>query len=280
MSLVQMKSLLQKAEAGNYGVGAFSVANMEMVMGAIRAAEESNSPLIIQIAQGRLPFSPLHIIGPMMVAAAEKAKVPVCVHFDHGGDIDIIKQALEIGFTSVMMDASHLPIDQNIEIVGKVKDLADRYSASVEAEVGQLGVDEEGNKTKGTFYSDPLEVKKLYDCTKVDAIALSIGNAHGLYKMEPKLNFDLLAQAKAMVDIPLVLHGGSGISPEDFRKCISLGIRKVNIATANFLSIEQAARNYSKQDKRDYFMLSSEMEKGMYQNVLEHIQIFQSEGKA
>lgn len=280
MSLVQMKSLLSQAEAENYGIGAFSVGNMEMVMGAIRAAEEERSPLIIQVAQGRLPFSPLHMIGPMMVSAAEKSSVPVSVHFDHGLDIDVIKQALDIGFTSVMIDASHLPINQNIELVGKVKDLADRYDATVEAEVGQLGVDESGNKTEGTFYSDPYEVKKLYESTNVDAIALSIGNAHGLYVKEPKLNFELLEKTKNMVAVPLVLHGGSGISQKDFRKAINLGIRKVNIATANFMAVEQEARNYCKEEKRDYFKFSSGMEKGMYNNVLEHIRIFQSMGKA
>ncbi|TAH72116.1 MAG: ketose-bisphosphate aldolase [Anaerolineaceae bacterium] len=280
MPLVQMSSLLSKADTENYGVGAFSVGNMEMIMGAIRAAEEVNSPLIIQIAQARLPYSPLHMIGPMMISAAEKARVPVAVHFDHGLDVDVIGQALDLGFTSVMIDASHLPIDQNIEEVGKVKELADRYGASVEAEVGQLGVDESGIETLGNFYSDPYEVKKLYEKTNVDAIALSIGNAHGLYKKEPKLNFQLLNETKKLVSLPLVLHGGSGISQEDFRKAISLGIRKVNIATANFMSVEQEARNYCKDTKRDYFNLSSRMEKGMYLNVLKHIRIFQSMGKA
>lgn len=280
MSIVQMKALLSKAEDENYGIGAFSVGNMEMAMGAIRAAEELESPLIIQVAQGRLPFSPLHIIGPMMVAAAENAKVPVAVHFDHGLDIDVIREALDIGFTSVMIDASHLPIDQNIELVGRVKELADRYNASVEAEVGQLGIDESGNETSGTFYSDPYEVKRLYEASNVDAIALSIGNAHGLYVKEPKLNFELLERTKSMVSVPLVLHGGSGISKEDFQKAISLGIRKVNIATANFMSVEQEVREYCRDEKRDFFKLSSGMEMGMYQNVINHIGIFQSMGKA
>ncbi|HHX12780.1 MAG TPA: class II aldolase, partial [Clostridiales bacterium] len=198
---------------------------------------------------------------------------------DHGLDIDVIEQALDIGFTSVMIDASHLPIDQNIELVGKVKDLADRYGATVEAEVGQLGVDESGNETEGTFYSDPYEVKKLYESTNVDAIALSIGNAHGLYVKEPKLKFELLEKTKNMVPVPLVLHGGSGISQKDFQKAINLGIRKVNIATANFMAVEQEARNYCKEEKRDYFRFSSGMEKGMYNNVLEHIRIFKSMGK-
>jgi fructose-bisphosphate aldolase class II len=275
-----MKTLLERAEQEKYGVGAFSVANMEMIMGAIQAAEECNSPAILQIAQVRLPYSPLYLIGPMMIAAAKKASVPIAVHFDHGMDVDTIKQALDLGFTSVMIDASHLPIGQNIEMVLKVKDLADRYEASVEAEVGQLGGSEGGTEDNEMFYSNPIEVKALYVNTKVDAVALSIGNAHGLYKSEPKLKFDLLTETKKLVSVPLVLHGGSGISAEDFRKCIEMGIRKVNIATANFMSIEEAAREYGSESKKDYFKLSSGMVNGMYKNVMEHINIFKSNGKA
>ncbi|WMJ90595.1 class II fructose-bisphosphate aldolase [Anaerocolumna sp. MB42-C2] len=279
MSLVDMKSLLLKAEEGNYGVGAFSVGNMEMIMGAVKAAEESKSPAILQIAQVRLPYSPLPLIGPMMIAAAKNASVPIAVHFDHGTDIAAIKEALKLGFTSVMIDASHLPIKENIKIVKEVKNMADSYGASVEAEVGQLGKSEDGSKDTGMFYSNPEEVKDLYECTMVDAIALSIGNAHGLYTKEPKLNFDILSETRKLVSVPLVLHGGSGISAEDFRKCIEYGIRKVNIATASFMAVEEGARRYSSGEKRDYFKLSSEMVTGMYKNVKEHINIFKSNGK-
>jgi len=275
-----MKSLLIKAEQENYGVGAFSVANMEMIMGVIRAAEETASPVILQIAQVRLPYSPIHLIGPMMVAAAKNSSVPIAVHFDHGLDVDAIRVALELGFTSVMIDASHLPIEQNIEMVRAVKEMADAYGASVEAEVGQLGGSEDGSKDNGMFYSNPQEVKILYESTNVDAIALSIGNAHGLYKKEPKLNFDILLDTKKLVPVPLVLHGGSGISANDFQRCIELGVRKVNIATANFMAVEEEARNYSSEAKRDYFNLNSRMVDRMYKNVTKHINIFKSNGKA
>ncbi len=280
MSLVSMSTILSRAEKENYGVGAFSVANMEMVMGAIQAAEECSSPIILQVAQVRLPYSPLDLFGPLMLAAAKKAKVPVAVHFDHGLEIQAIHDALELGFTSVMIDASHLPLDQNIELVKKVKKLADRYGASVEAEVGQLGGSEDGSVDHKMFFSDPREVKLLHEHTGVDAIALSIGNAHGLYKDEPKLKFGILEETKQIVQVPLVLHGGSGISAEDFRKCIRLGIRKINIATANFLSVEAAAREHCREDKRDYFSLSAAMVQGMKKNVIEHIKIFQSNERA
>ncbi len=280
VSLVDMKSLLWKAEQGNYGIGAFSVGNMEMIMGAVKAAEDCDSPAILQIAQIRLPYSPLYLIGPMMLAAARNASVPIAVHLDHGMDIAVIKEALELGFNSVMIDASLLPIEENIEMVKKVKDMADHYGASVEAEVGQLGKSEDGAKDTGIFYSNPVEVKELYESTNVDAIALSIGNAHGLYIQEPKLNFDILSDTRKMVSVPLVLHGGSGISKEDFRKCIASGIRKINIATANFIAVEEEARKYSKGERRDYFILSSGLVSGMYNNVKEHINIFKSNGKA
>lgn len=275
-----MSVLLKEAEKGNYGIGAFSVANMEMVLGVIRAAEELRSPVILQVAQVRLPYSPLKVFGPLMVAAAKEANVPVAVHLDHGLDMETVKLALELGFTSVMIDASQLPIDENIWLVQKVKKLADEYGSDVEAEVGQLAGSEDGSIDHEMLYSDPEEVEKLYQKTKLDAIALSIGNAHGLYKKEPKLNFKILAEAHNRVPVPLVLHGGSGISDEDFRKCIAGGVRKVNVATASFLSVENEVREYCKGEKHDYFTMSAAMVKGTYENVSRHIKVFQSDNKA
>ena len=146
MALVTMKELLVNAQKGNYGVGAFSVANMVTVMGVRKAAEELNAPVILQVAQVRLPFSPLAIFGPLMVAAAKNATVPVAVHLDHGLDMDHVKLALELGFTSVMIDASHDPIEENIKKVKEVKARADKYGATVEAEVGQVGGSEDGSE--------------------------------------------------------------------------------------------------------------------------------------
>ncbi len=280
MALVSMKTLLQEAEKDNYGVGAFSIANMEMIMGVIKAAEEKKSPAILQIAQVRLPYSPLSLIGPMMIAAAKNASVPIAVHFDHGLTYDSIKEALELGFTSVMMDASNLPIQENIKLVSMVRRLADTYGAAVEAEVGQLAGSEDGSVNHVMYYSDPKEVKELYEHTGVDAIALSIGNAHGLYKNEPRLKFDLLEQSRKLVPIPLVLHGGSGITTEGFRRCIDGGIRKINIATANFLAAEEGVRKYCEGELKDYFAMSHGMMLSIYENVAKHMDIFGSTGKA
>lgn len=275
-----MKTLLADAEKENYAVGAFNVANMEMILGAVRAAQDMNSPAILQIAQVRLPYSPLSLIGPMMIAAAKDASVPIAVHFDHGKDITAIRQALELGFTSVMIDASQLPLGENIAVVRLVKKMAEQYDASLEAEVGQIGGTEGGSGENEMYFSDPLEVRELYESTGVDAVALSIGNAHGLYKKEPKLKFELLTRTTRLVKVPLVLHGGTGISEEDFKRCIGLGIRKINIATASFMAVEAGARRYAEEKKRDYFALSSEMAAGMYENVASHINIFGSSGRA
>jgi fructose-bisphosphate aldolase class II len=274
-----MSKLLKEAEDKNYGVGAFSVANMEMVLGAIKAAEELNSPIILQVAQVRLPYSPIEVFGPLMIAAAKASRVPVAVHLDHGLDIETVKQALELGFTSVMIDASMLPIDENISLVQKVKEVAKRYGADVEAEVGQLAGSEDGSVDHEMLYSNPEDVEKLYQKTNLEAIALSIGNAHGLYKKEPKLNFTVLEEARKRVSIPLVLHGGSGISDEDFRKCIAGGIRKLNVATATFLSVEKEVREYCKGENHDYFTMSAAMVQGAYENVSRHIKVFQSNNR-
>lgn len=280
MPLVNMRSLLSQADRGGYAVGAFNVANMEMILGTVRAAEESRSPIILQVAQGRLAHSPLALIGPMMLAAAREASVPVAVHFDHGRDVETIGQALALGFTSVMIDGSHLPLDENIALTRQVKRLADGYGADVEAEVGQLGGSEDDEAARGMLHSDPDEARALYEGTGVDAIALSIGNAHGLYKGEVRLRFPLLDAARRLVPVPLVLHGGTGISAADFQCCIGHGVRKINIATASFLAAESAARAYAAESGRDWFRLSAAMAAATRENVLEHIRIFGSEGMA
>jgi fructose-bisphosphate aldolase, class II len=279
MPLVKMSSILKDGMKEGYGVGAFSVSNMEMVMGAVKAAHDFKSPIILQVAQVRLPYSPIEIFGPIMIAAAKEATVPIAVHFDHGTDLEYIMKALDLGFTSVMIDASLKPIDENIEIVKQVKELADQYDADVEAEVGQLAGSEDGSAEYEMLYSKPEDVRKLYKSTGIDAIALSIGNAHGLYKKEPKLRFDILYESQKQVPIPLVLHGGSGISDEDFRKCIKGGIHKINVATASYNLVEQYIREYCKTNVRDYFTMSHAMVQGAYESVSRYIKVFGSNNR-
>ena len=231
MALVKMKDLLRRAEEKNIGCGAFSVGNMEMVRGAIRAAEELDTPIILQIAEVRLKNSPLHLMGPMMVQAAKEAKVDVAVHLDHGLTFETVDKALELGFTSVMLDASTLPFEENIARVKAVVEKARKYGATVEAELGLVGGSEDGSCDHGIRCTDPDDAVVYARETGIDALAVAIGNAHGNYPVAPTLAFDVLEKIHEKVDIPLVLHGASGLSDEDVMDCVKRGICKVNFAT-------------------------------------------------
>ena len=275
MALVKMKDLLRRAEEKNIGCGAFSVGNMEMVRGAIRAAEELDTPIILQIAEVRLKNSPLHLMGPMMVQAAKEAKVDVAVHLDHGLTFETVDKALELGFTSVMLDASTLPFEENIARVKAVVEKARKYGATVEAELGLVGGSEDGSCDHGIRCTDPDDAVVYARETGIDALAVAIGNAHGNYPVAPTLAFDVLAKIHEKVDIPLVLHGGSGITDKDFQRAISLGIRKVNIATASFNSLTAHVEKYMEStDKHNFFDLNEAMVQGTYENVKKHILVF------
>lgn len=275
MALVKMKDLLRRAEEKNIGCGAFSVGNMEMVRGAIRAAEELDTPIILQIAEVRLKNSPLHLMGPMMVQAAKEAKVDVAVHLDHGLTFETVDKALELGFTSVMLDASTLPFEENIARVKAVVEKARKYGATVEAELGLVGGSEDGSCDHGIRCTDPDDAVVYARETGIDALAVAIGNAHGNYLVAPTLAFDVLEKIHEKVDIPLVLHGGSGITDKDFQKAISLGIRKVNIATASFNSLTAHVEKYMEStDKHNFFDLNEAMVQGTYENVKRHILVF------
>ena len=275
MALVKMKDLLRRAEEKNIGCGAFSVGNMEMVRGAIRAAEELDTPIILQIAEVRLKNSPLHLMGPMMVQAAKEAKVDVAVHLDHGLTFESVDKALELGFTSVMLDASTLPFEENIARVKAVVEKARKYGATVEAELGLVGGREDGSCDHGIRCTDPDDAVVYARETGIDALAVAIGNAHGNYPVAPTLAFDVLEKIHEKVDIPLVLHGGSGITDKDFQKAISLGIRKVNIATASFNSLTAHVEKYMEStDKHNFFDLNEAMAQGTYENVKKHILVF------
>ena len=275
MALVKMKDLLRRAEEKNIGCGAFSVGNMEMVRGAIRAAEELDTPIILQIAEVRLKNSPLHLLGPMMVQAAKEAKVDVAVHLDHGLTFETVDKALELGFTSVMLDASTLPFEENIARVKAVVEKARKYGATVEAELGLVGGSEDGSCDHGIRCTDPDDAVVYARETGIDALAVAIGNAHGNYPVAPTLAFDVLEKIHEKVDIPLVLHGGSGITDKDFQRAISLGIRKVNIATASFNSLTAHVEKYMEStDKHNFFDLNEAMVQGTYENVKRHILVF------
>jgi len=279
--LVNMKDLLADAEKGNYAVGSFSVANMEMVLGVLKAAKELNAPVILQIAEVRLKQSPLEVIGPLMVAAAKAASTPVAVHFDHGKTMEKISEALDIGFTSVMFDGSHLPLEENIAQTKKVIEKAKQYGAAVEAEIGCVGGSEDGSEDIAINCTKPEDAVRFEKETGVDALAIAIGNAHGNYKSTPKLRFDILEEVERITKTPLVLHGGTGITPDDFVRCSKTGIKKINIATATFDMVEKTVReSYNENSIGGYYDLQAAEVEGAYQNAKRHILIFGTDNKA
>lgn len=275
MALVTMKTLLEQARREKRGVGAFSVGNMEMVKGAVQAAEELNTPIILQIAEVRLKHSPLDLMGPMMIQAAKAAKVNIAVHLDHGLTMDTVEKALEMGFTSVMFDSSSYSFEENIQRTKTVAEKAAEYGATVEAELGLVGGSEDGSCDHGIACTNPDDAEIFCKRTGIDALAVAIGNAHGNYPVAPTLAFDVLKEIQEKTEVPLVLHGGSGITDEDFRKAISLGIVKVNIATASFNKLTQKAEEYLQTEgAHNYFLLNEAMVRGTYENVKHHIEVF------
>ena len=267
-----MRELLRDAEERGYAVGSFSVANMECIRGVIQAAESCRAPVILQIAQARLRHSPLYLIGPMMLSAARHASVPVAVHLDHGKTLPCIREALDLGFTSVMCDGSDLPIEDNLALTEQVVSMAKETGAAVEAEVGRVGKGEDGSEAKELIAS--LDDCIRMDETGVDALAVGIGNAHGLYAAAPRLHYEVLEQLRGKLHASLVLHGGTGLTDEQFRTVISLGMRKINIATDLFMAQAGACEGH------DIFRNISASVDAVAQTVTRYIKLFGSEGKA
>lgn len=234
--LVSMSRILDLAEANKQAIGAFNVTTLEGLMGTLEAAEELKQPVIVQFAQVHEDIISLDVLGPIMVDMAEKATVPVCVHLDHGEDLNYIKKALDLGFTSVMYDGSALDFEKNVANTCIAVEMAEEYGASVEAEIGSMGREEFGSVgTEGeavqSMYTDPDEAKEFVERTGIDALACSFGTVHGLYLTEPKLDFDIISAIREKAQIPVVMHGGSGVSAEDFYECIKRGVRKINYYT-------------------------------------------------
>ena len=230
--LVNLVEILKLAEEKKGAVGAFNTPNLECVSAVLNAAERLNVPVIISHAELHEPVAPLTAIGPVMVEAAKKAKVPVCVHLDHCETLSYMQQALEIGFTGVMYDGSLLPYEENLANTKKAVAMAKKYNCGVEAELGALA-SREGGATAGSgpVYTDPDQAVVFCRETGIDALAPSFGTAHGIYKSRPVLDLERVKVISEKTGLPLVMHGGSGVSPEDYRKGINNGLRKINYYT-------------------------------------------------
>lgn len=227
--IVTLKSILEIAEANNIAIGAFNVCELEGLQAVLEAAEQLNRPVIVQFAPVHSQYISLDTMGPIIVMLAEKATVPVCVHLDHCDDYDMIRKALDTGFSSIMFDGSAMPFEKNCAYTKMAVELADGYGASVEAEIGSMN--SEDGVASDTCFTDPDQAKAFVEATRVDALACSFGTVHGLYTAKPNLDFDRIAAIKKAIGLPIVMHGGSGISDEDFRKSIRLGVRKINYYT-------------------------------------------------
>ena len=229
--LVNYKEMLDRARREGYGVGLFNTTDTDMLEGAIAAAEELRAPIIIGTAEVLLPFGELALIGPSIIEAAKRATVPVAVNYDHGLTFERCMEALKLGFTSIMFDGSAGNPEKNIEITREVVKVAHAFGATVEGEIGHVGQADSEDNVNTDSYTTPEEAEAFIRATGVDALAVAIGTAHGAYKSKPKLDIGRLKQISERVDTPLVLHGGSGLSDEDFRNTIKNGIQKVNIFT-------------------------------------------------
>lgn len=232
MPLVTTKKMLQDAQDGHYAVGAFNVENMEMVMAVIEAAEELKSPVIMQTTPSTVNYAGLDYYLANVRAAAERAKVPVALHLDHGSSYGLAMQALRTGHTSIMIDGSHEGYEENIAVTKAVADACAPSGIPVEAELGKVGGKEDDlDGGEGDGYTDPQQAKEFVERTGATSLAVAIGTAHGLYKGEPKLDQERLSEIRAVVKVPLVLHGASGVPDEAVRESIRRGICKVNYAT-------------------------------------------------
>lgn len=233
MSLVTLREVLAQAQEGNYAVGAFNANNLEIVQAIMAAAESQNSPVIIQASQGAIKYAGLEHISAMVRAAAATVSVPVVLHLDHGTDFDQVMRCIHAGFTSVMIDASQYPLAENIARVKKVVEVAQAVGVSVEAELGRIGgtEDQVSVSEAEAFFTDPKEAVHFVEETGVDALAVSIGTAHGPYKGEPKLDLKRLSKIKELCTLPIVLHGASGVPEDAIRAAIERGVCKINIDT-------------------------------------------------
>ena len=281
--LLNLKDILQIAEEKKIAVGAFNAANLEGLEAILGAAEELGLPVIAQFAQCHENLTPLEVIGPAMVYMAKRAAVPVCVHLDHGETLDYLKKALDIGFTSIMYDGSVLPYDENLKNTRLAVEMAGKAGASVEAELGSMGRRETGSgdtagEDETKIYADPELAGKFAAASSIDALACSFGTTRGIYLTEPRLDFSAVSRVRSATGgIPVVMHGGSGVSREDFAKAIRAGVRKINYFTYMDKAGGSAVSAHIERQKGKLLFFSdmaSAARGAMKENVKEAMRIF------
>lgn len=275
--LVNLNEVLKPAQKRGYAVGLFNTTDSDMLEAAIDAAEEERSPIIVGTAEVLLPYGELSLIAPGIIAAAKRATVPVVVHFDHGLSFDRCMEALKLGFSSVMYDGSLGKPEENIAATREVVRIAHAMGATVEAEIGHVG--NVGVNGEADRYTTVEEAVNFADATGIDALAIAIGTAHGAYKTAPKLDLDRLSEIRAALDVPLVLHGGSGLSDNDFRDTIKRGIAKINIFTDLCLAGTRAMAEGFEAGE-DYLTIRNHKMSVIKEEVIKKLRLFGSCGKA
>lgn len=284
LPLVNASRILQCADEGGWAVGAFNCNNMEIVQAIIRAAEEEHSPVIIQASQGAIKYAGLGFIAALVMQAVKETRVPVALHLDHGTSYEQVVCCIRAGFSSVMIDGSHLPLDENIALTRRVVETARPVDVSVEAELGRLGgvEDDISVEERDALFTDPDEAYRFVQETGVDALAVAIGTAHGLYKGTPKLDFPRLEQIRTRVKLPIVLHGSSGVPADAIREAVRLGVRKVNIDTDIRQGFVNAVRRVldEKPDEIDPRKVLGPAREAAVEVIREKIRLFGSAGKA
>jgi len=273
-----LKRELLKAKANHYAVPAFNFDNLEMLKAIIAAAEEEHSPVILMVTESAAKYIGVDYVYAIGQVAVQTSKVPVVLHWDHGSDLNLIKQAIDHGFTSVMLDASQKSFSENVKLTQEIVTYAHQKGVEVEAEIGHVGGKEDDRDSLNQGFTDWKEAKEFFDLTNVDALAIAVGTSHGLYKGKVNLQYDLIKQINQTVDVPLVLHGSSGIPLTDLQKAISEGISKINIGTdlkvANANSLKNWFNQYPQQfDARKFGNQAIEEVK---QIAIEKIQAFGS----
>lgn len=271
--LVTLKEILKIAEEKKIAIGSFNTPNMTSVKAVIEAAEELDQPVILMHAQvhEEMGLCKMEEIVTVMLMFAKKAKVPVCVHLDHGTDLEYVTRGLELGFTSVMYDGSTLPTEENVANTKIAVEKAKLTGASVEAEIGSMGTREGGSGNDASIYTDPDAAVEFVNETGIDALACAFGTAHGFYKDAPKLDFDRLAKIKSLINVPIVMHGGSGVSEEDYRKVIELGVSKINYYTYMAKAGGEAVSNKEYAQFHDVLL---DAQKAMKENAKKAMTVF------
>lgn len=277
--LVNLDYVLKKAQEGKYAVGLFNTTDTDMLEAAISAAEELNSPIIIGTAEVLLPNGELKLIAPSIIAAAKRAKVPVVVHYDHGLTFDRCMEALNLGFTSIMYDGSTHDYDTNIKNTQEIVKIAHSFGATVEGEIGHVGQASSNDNLLTDMYTTAKEAVDYVSATGVDALAIAIGSAHGVYKTKPQLNIERLKEISGATEVPLVLHGGSGLSDSDFKNVIANGMAKVNIFTDLCLAGNEAMKE-GLEKGLDYLSIRNLKVEKIKQAVMNKIKLFGSVNKA